>query len=40
MRRTKAITARKTWGGFNPVTRVKGSAKAYSRKNKAWKKDI
>lgn len=34
MRRTKAIRVRKTWGGLNPVTRVKPSAKIYSRKKR------
>lgn len=43
MTKNKKITwqnaTRKTWA-INPVARIKQSKKAYTRKNKNWKKEI
>ena len=32
--------SRKTWGDMSPVTRVVKSKRAYTRKDKSWKKDF
>ena len=34
-----AMATRRTWG-FKPTSRIVESKKAYSRKDKSWKKDL